>query len=330
MTTAVQAGRDTATAAVRDLVGRLGFAPPPEALPGADLVAAAQLGLEPPVPGRLLRAADGWFHPGPPTAWAEFTAMALSLGALCGSASDGPADGRPDGLPDGLPDVSMLTVDALDAEAAAWFLPATAVRTARAAAPAVPEIGDVSVVRGARVALLGTAWAAPLVGLLLVRLGADVVRVDDPRRDDPFPLAARLAANQERIRPDLTTPTGRDELLTRLGHVDLLVDGFTPRVLANAGLGDDVLAAELPQLARLRIAAFADTDRPGYGLAAECRGGWAARTDPPQLGRSSVADPVAGCLGALHAVALLGARSGAARVSLEGAGGHLLATEAAR
>ena len=108
MTTAVQAGRDTATAAVRDLVGRLGFAPPPEALPGADLVAAEQLGLEPPVPGRLLRAADGWFHPGPPTAWAEFTAMALSLGALCGSASDGPADGRPDGLPDGLPDAHWV------------------------------------------------------------------------------------------------------------------------------------------------------------------------------------------------------------------------------
>jgi len=316
--TTVHAARDTATEAVRDLVGRLGFDPPPEALPGADLVVAAELGLELPAPGRLLRAADGWFHPGPPTAWADFTAMAQSLGASRASASDG------------LPDVSMLTVDALDAEAAAWFLPATAVRTARAAAPSVPEIRDASAVRGARVALLGTAWAAPLVGLLLTQLGAEVVRVDDPRRDDPFPLAARLTANQERILPDLTTPTGRDELMTWLGHVDLLVDGFTPRVLANAGMGDDVLAAEFPRLAHLRIAAFADTDRPGYGLAAECRGGWAARTDPPQLGRSSVADPVAGCLGALHAVALLGARSGTARVSLEGAVGHLLATEAAR
>ena len=316
--TTVQTGRDTATEAVRDLMGRLGFDPPPEALPGADLVVAEELGLELPAPGRLLRAADGWFHPGPPTAWADFTAMAQSLGATPASASDG------------LPDVSMLTVDALDAEAAAWFLPATAVRTAHAAAPCVPENGDASAVRGACVALLGTAWAAPLVGLLLVRLGAEVVRVDDPRRDDPFPLAARLAANQEHILPDLTARTGRDELMTRLGHVDLLVDGFTPRVLANAGMGDDVLAAEFPQLARLRIAAFADTDRPGYGLAAECRGGWAARTDPPQLGRSSVADPVAGCLGALHAVALLGARSGTARVSLEGAVGHLFATEAAR
>ena len=55
----------------------------------------------------------------------------------------------------------------------------------------------------------------------------------------------------------------------------------------------------------LRVAAFVDGDRPGYGPAAEARGGWAARHDPPRLARSSVADPVAGLLGALTAVELL-------------------------
>ncbi|MFN8026124.1 MAG: CoA transferase [Acidimicrobiia bacterium] len=175
--------------------------------------------------------------------------------------------------------------------------------------------------------VLGTAWAAPLVGRLLALLGAQVIRVDDPRRDDPFPLAGRLAEGTQRTTPDLTTAAGRDALTALLARADLLVDGYTPRVLANAGLADDVLARDFPHLARLRIAAFADSDRPGYGLAAECRGGWAARTDPPQLGRSSVADPVAGCLGALHAVARLDAGGGYARLSLEEAVGHLLARE---
>jgi hypothetical protein len=265
----------------------------------------------------LLRAADGWFHPGPPTAWADFTAMAVALGA------------RPPVAPDDLPDVSPLALDALDAEAAAWLLPATAVRGVPAAAPSVPDVPtsiDASVT-GAYVALLGTAWATPLVGLLLARLGVDVVRVDDPRREDPFPLATRLAAGQQRVALDLTTGAGRDALRTLLGRVDLLVDGYTPRVLENAGLGDAVLDQQFPHVARLRIAAFADDDRPGYGLAAECRGGWAARTDPPMLGRSSVADPVAGCLGAREAVALLYAGGGVARVSLESAVGHLLAQE---
>ena len=81
----------------------------------------------------------------------------------------------------------------------------------------------------------------------------------------------------------------------------------------------------------LRVAAFVDDDRPGYGPAAEARGGWAARHDPPRLARSSVADPVAGLLGALAAVELLtaGAAGAHARVSLEGAVGHLLERERA-
>ena len=128
--------------AVRDLVGRLGIDAPPESLPGADLVAAAEQGRDLPEPGRLLRAVDGWFHPGPPTVWADFAAMATSLGAPPGCTGDE------------LPDVSSLTIDALDAEAAAWLLPATAVRPAPAAAPLIPEI-DGSGVAGARVALLG-------------------------------------------------------------------------------------------------------------------------------------------------------------------------------
>ena len=323
MTTVVTGERDVddrVTTAVHALLADLELDPPPEALPGADLVVAVEQRHELPEPGRLLRAADGWFHPGPPTAWSDFTAMAVALGA------------RPRRTPDGLPDVATLSIDALDAEAAEWLLPAAAVRAGPAAAPsvaAVPTSTSASVA-GAHVAVLGTAWATPLVGLLLARLGVDVVRVDDPRREDPFPLATRLAQGQQRMGPDLATSSGRAELRSLLGRVDLLVDGYTPRVLANAGLGDEVLDRELPHLARLRVAAFADSDRPGYGLAAECRGGWAARTDPPQLGRSSVADPVAGCLGAREAVALLCAGGGIARVSLEGAVGHLLADEAER
>jgi crotonobetainyl-CoA:carnitine CoA-transferase CaiB-like acyl-CoA transferase len=180
---------------------------------------------------------------------------------------------------------------------------------------------------GATVLVLGTAWAAPLAGLLLHRLGARVVRVDDPRRVDPFPLRDALADGQERITPDLATATGRDALGARLASADLIVDGYTPRVLANAGFADAVLARDHPRLTRVRVAAFATTDRPGYGPAAECRGGWAARHDPPRLGRSSVADPVVGFLAALEAVTRLEDGGGAARVSLEGAVGHLLAVE---
>jgi crotonobetainyl-CoA:carnitine CoA-transferase CaiB-like acyl-CoA transferase len=248
-----------------------------------------------------------------------FTDMVVALGA-------------PPGL-DGatIPDLAGLTTEAIDAEAGAWMLPAVAVRTTPARPAPVPSPATTDLA-GATVVVLGTAWATPLVGMLLARLGARVVRVEHPGRPDPFPLHGRLLHGQERIGLDLGRPAERDRFAALLGDAELLVDGHTPRVLANAGLADATLTAAHPRLSVVRIAALTDDDRPGYGPAAEARGGWAARHDPPRLGRSSLADPVAGVIGALTAVDVLTAQApGArARVSLEGAVGHLLAAEARR
>jgi crotonobetainyl-CoA:carnitine CoA-transferase CaiB-like acyl-CoA transferase len=224
----------------------------------------------------------------------------------------------------------MLSAGVLDTEAAAWMLPAVAVRGEAAVADRVPEIASVDVA-GATVVVLGTAWAAPLVGRVLADLGARVVRIEHPGRPDPFPLYGGLMRGQERVGLDLGVADDRVAVRTWLGRADLLVDGHPPRVLANAGFGDDVLRAELPRLSVMRVAAFVDHDRPGYGPAAEARGGWAARLDPPRLARSSVADPVAGLLGALRAVEVLtaGVAGARARISLEGAVGHLLERERA-
>jgi len=260
-------------------------------------VAAAGL-LPPP---RLLRAADGWVHPGPPTAWADFEAMVGSLGG----------------------DLSQLSAEAVDAEAGAWLLRAVAVRRAPAAAPPVRwPVGD-SHLDGARVVVLGSTWAIPLTGLALAELGAQVVRVTHPGRPDPFPLRDELMRGSEEVELDLSNPASRADFEQLLKNAQLLVDGTTPRVLANIGLDD-------PPLPVVRLAAFEHEDRPGYGIGAECRGGWAARYDPPRLGRASVADPIAGLLAALVAVDVL--RSGRVRarerVSLEGAVGHLFRVEA--
>jgi hypothetical protein len=316
--TATRCGVATARSAVTELAAALGVGVPLEARPGADLWFRLARREPIPEPAPLLRTADGWVHPGPPTAWSDFAAMVVALGAPARRA------GEP------FSDLGGLAAEEIDAEAGAWQLPAVAVRAAPAVAPRIPTPSTPAAVSGARVVVLASAWAAPLVGLTLAGLGADVVRVDDPRRPDPFPLADRLRRGQEPLPLDLGAGADRDRLAALLGSADLLIDGHPPRVRDNAELGDDHLAAEMPGLAVLRIAAFAADDRPGYGPAAEARGGWATRQDPPRLARSSVADPVAGLLGALAAVELLTDRpSGSrARVSLESAIGHLLAREA--
>jgi crotonobetainyl-CoA:carnitine CoA-transferase CaiB-like acyl-CoA transferase len=224
------------------------------------------------------------------------------------------------------PRLDELTDDAIEREAAAWLLPAAAVRTVPAHPDPVPEElpahGDASVA-GASVVLFGTAWATPLIGRVLVACGARVVKVEHPRRPDPFPLRDDLVRGQEVIALDLDVPANRNRAAGLVSSADLLVEGHPPRVLANAGIAAPSAGSVL------RVAAFAHTDRPGYGPAAEAHGGWAARHDPPRLGRTSVADPVAGMVGAVTAVALLGASEpgATARISLEGAVGRLLARE---
>jgi hypothetical protein len=298
-----------------ELGDALGVRLPRAARPGADLHARVERGLDFPAPGCILRARDGWVHPGPPTAWSAFTAMACSLGAR-------PVPGQL------LPEVRAVDAEALDAEAGVWRLPAVAVRGGPSAPVAVPARGDPADASEAVVLVLGTAWAAPLAGLVLAGFGARVIRVDHPRRPDPFPLDAELALGQERVALDLDVAADRDTFAQRLASADVLVDATTPRVLANAGLGRAERQALVPRLAEVRLAAFVDEDRPGYGLAAECRAGWASRHDPPCLARTSLADPVAGLVVALAVLDVLGGRGPReARVTLEGAAGLLLERE---
>lgn len=287
---------------LEDLVERLGLPLPAEARAGADLLVRARARRPWPVAAPLLRTGDGWVHPGPPTAWSAFVDMVTALGAPW-------------------PALDTLTTDEIDAEAAAWMLPAAAVRALAAAPDPVPDLGGTAVT-GASVVLLGTAWATPLVGRMLARLGARVVKIEHPLRPDPFPLRDELVRGQEVVALDLGVPADRERIAELVTGADLLVAGHPPRVLANAGVAPPTAGAVL------RIAAFVDTDQPGYGPAAEARGGWAARHQPPRLGRTSVADPVAGLLGAVTAVHLLTRdRTGTGRVSLEGAVGRLLDRE---
>jgi hypothetical protein len=306
----------TAQRVTRQLCDRLGLAHLPVSRPGAELVARAAQGRPWPHPGTLLRAADGWVHPGPSTVWPTFVAMAVSLGAPV-----------PPGAP--LPDLRDLPAEVVDAEAGHWLLPAAAVRAAAAPAASLAWSSRPLDVDGATVVVLGSAWAAPLAGMALARLGARVVRVENPRRPDPFPLRDALMAGCEAVSLDLDAPRDRSTFADLLTRADLLVDANTPRVLANLALDHGALRELNPALRVLRISALAREDRPGYGFVAESRGGWAARHDPPRLGRTSVADPVAGLLAAGVGAALVTAHGpgSRARVSLEDAVGLLLEQE---
>jgi crotonobetainyl-CoA:carnitine CoA-transferase CaiB-like acyl-CoA transferase len=119
---------------------------------------------------------------------------------------------------------------------------------------------------------------------LLVGLGADVLKIEDPRGGDglrvmpPYTTSGEsgvfvaLCRGKRSLALDLKNPTGTEVMLGLLARADVLVDSLRPGVLDRLGLGPDVLASVNPTLVHVSMTAYGDGDRrrlPGHDLNAE-------------------------------------------------------------
>jgi crotonobetainyl-CoA:carnitine CoA-transferase CaiB-like acyl-CoA transferase len=128
---------------------------------------------------------------------------------------------------------------------------------------------------GLRVADFSQIWAGPLVGQYLAIMGADVIRIESitridatrltgvPSMDIPHwweygPYFHGCNTNKRDLGLDVTTDEGREILLRLVSTCDVFVENWTPRVLNNLGLSEEVLREARPDLVILRM--------PGYGL----------------------------------------------------------------
>ena len=171
------------------------------------------------------------------------------------------------------------------------------------------------------VATAPTSWCSARrglrrsAGLVLAGSAPSVVRVSDPRRLDPFPLrdAPGTGPASRRARPR-RGPRPRPRCAALLADADLLVDGTTPRVLAQRRARRRGLADAFPALSVLRVAAFAD-ERPS-GVRPRGRGaavaGPPATTRPGSVARRSPTRSRA-CSARSSAVELLTARAAGRR-----------------
>ena len=95
---------------------------------------------------------------------------------------------------------------------------------------------------GVRVLELASIGPAPFAGMLLADLGADVVRVDRPGGASLQvvpPEQDLLGRGKRSVLLDLKNPADLDQLLTLVGHADLLVEGLRPGVAERLGVGPD-------------------------------------------------------------------------------------------
>jgi crotonobetainyl-CoA:carnitine CoA-transferase CaiB-like acyl-CoA transferase len=180
---------------------------------------------------------------------------------------------------------------------------------------------------GIRVVEAATLFAAPLAGMLLGDFGADVVKIEHPRRADPARghgpskdgvglWFKTLGRNKRLITLDLSSPDGRALFLRLVERSDVVLENFRPGTLERWELGWDELSAVNPRLVLARVSGFGQTGpdarRPGFGTLAEAMSGFAALNGepdgPPLLPPLALADGVAALATAFAIMVALRAR----------------------
>jgi crotonobetainyl-CoA:carnitine CoA-transferase CaiB-like acyl-CoA transferase len=180
---------------------------------------------------------------------------------------------------------------------------------------------------GLRILDLSRILSGPFATMVFADLGADVIKLENPRTGDdtrewapPYQgdqSAYFLAVNRNKrgIAVDLKTAQGRDIALRIADRSDVVVENFRPGTASRLGLGYDALSARNPRLIYASISGFGQTgpysSEPGYDAIAQALGGLMSVTGeadgaPVRVGNSA-ADLGAsmwaaiGILAALHA-----------------------------
>ena len=180
---------------------------------------------------------------------------------------------------------------------------------------------------GVRVLEATTTWAGPMCGCMLADLGADVIKVEDPRgeiarRAPPFlpgtdpPVSfmhATVNRNKRSLSLDLRTEPGREVFLALARRSDIVVENFRPGTMSGWGLGYDAVRACKTSVIYVSISGYGQfgphCERVGYDPLAQAASGFlslnGAPDGDPVKAPTFLADDLAGLHAALATLAAL-------------------------
>ena len=164
--------------------------------------------------------------------------------------------------------------------------------------------------QGIRVLELGQIITAPLAGMMLADLGAEVVKLENPTGGDPFrsfrggqysPHFTAYNRNKRSITLNLQHAEGKAIALQLIAGVDVLLENFRPDVLERLGLGAATLTATNPRLIHASITGFGASgpyvERPAFdtvGMALSGMGSLFFDADDPQVRGPTIVDNISG------------------------------------
>lgn len=181
------------------------------------------------------------------------------------------------------------------------------------------------VLKGVRVLDLSDVVAGPVATLYLAMLGAEVIKLENPRRrgdinrstaprrNDCSMRFCTLNHNKKSIGIDLSTDQGKDLFFKLVSCSDIVIENFRNGVMGRLGLGFEEMKRANPKIVYGNISGFGAEgpykDRPAYDVIAQALSGIAMMNGedggPPVKVGTSIGDMIAGLNLALGVLAAL-------------------------
>ncbi len=167
-----------------------------------------------------------------------------------------------------------------------------------------------------RVIDASTVLAGPMIGQILADFGAEVIKIEHPRKGDSLRNHGAqkdghglwwkvVGRNKRCVGLNLGVSEGAEIFLDMAATADVVIENFRPGTLERWGLGWEVLSERNPRLVLCRVTGFGQkgpyAGRPAFGTLIEAMSGFAHMTGepdrPPTLPPFGLADSIAGISG---------------------------------
>jgi crotonobetainyl-CoA:carnitine CoA-transferase CaiB-like acyl-CoA transferase len=176
------------------------------------------------------------------------------------------------------------------------------------------SVDQTDALSGIRVLELANFMAGPYCGMLLADMGAEVIKVENPKGGDytretpPFvegESAGFLALNRNKksITLNLKSPEARDIFLELAPTADVILENFRPGTMRDLGIDYEAVKAVRPNVIYCSASGFGQTgpytDRPGFDLILQGMSGLMSITGEPEGAPVKVGVPIADLTAAL-------------------------------
>lgn len=180
------------------------------------------------------------------------------------------------------------------------------------------------VLSGVTVLEMGTFITGPAAGMLLADLGADVIKIEQPKTGDPFrafkgglysPHFQTYNRNKRSITLDTRQPRDLARFDTLISSADVFIQNFRPGVTDKINVDAKRLQALNPTLVYCSISGFGpdgpDRDRPAFDTVAQAASGFLRlllNPKNPRVVGPAIGDAITGFYAALGVLAALNER----------------------